>query len=73
MDVMTSLLWKLRRVAADIRQTDVAASAGISTTRYSAIERGEQEPTKLEVQLIERFLPPLPAVVMGRLATGATT
>lgn len=52
--------WKLRRIHADLRQQDVASVVGISTTRYSAIERGEQEPTDLERALIERLLPELP-------------
>jgi transcriptional regulator with XRE-family HTH domain len=54
------LRWRLRRVAADLRQQDVARRVGISTTRYSAIERGEQEPTALERSLVERVLPELP-------------
>ncbi len=56
------LLWKLRRVAADLRQQDVANSAGISTTRYSCIERGDHQPTELESGLIEQALPPFPAL-----------
>lgn len=59
--VPLSLQWKLRRVAADMRQLDVASSIGITTTRYSAIERGEQEPTELERTLIEQLLPGLPS------------
>lgn len=60
---MTQLLkWKLRRIAADIRQQDIAIRVGISTTRYSSIERGEKKPTLLEERLIEQFLPPLPTV-----------
>jgi len=60
-DLMTELLvWKLRRIAGGLRQQDIAARVGISTTRYSAIERGEQRPTDLDRKLIERFLPPLP-------------
>lgn len=55
-----SLSWKLRRVAAGIRQQDIALRAGLSTTRYSAIERGEHLPSDLEARLIEQFLPPLP-------------
>lgn len=55
------LRWKLRRVAAGLRQQDVANGAGISTTRYSNIERGEQAPTEMEVRLVERLLPPLPS------------
>jgi transcriptional regulator with XRE-family HTH domain len=56
-----SLNWKLRRVAAGIRQQDIALRAGMSTTRYSAIERGEYVPSELEARLIDQFLPPLPA------------
>jgi transcriptional regulator with XRE-family HTH domain len=54
------LLWKLRRVAAGLRQQDVARSVGISTTRYSAIERGEEDATEMDCILIERILPLLP-------------
>ena len=54
------LLWKLRRVAAGLRQQDVARSVGISTTRYSAIERGEEDPTDMDRMLIEKTLPLLP-------------
>ena len=59
-EMTLSLNWKLRRVASKQRQQDVAAAAGISTTRYSAIERGEASPTALETRLIDRFLPSLP-------------
>jgi len=52
--------WKLRRIYADLRQQDVASRVGISSTRYSAIERSELEPTHLERQLIEALLPELP-------------
>jgi len=65
----TALSWKLRRVAAEIRQQDIALGTGISTTRYSAIERGEQNPTELEIRLIEQFLPQLPGVVSGPART----
>jgi transcriptional regulator with XRE-family HTH domain len=54
------LLWKLRRVAAGLRQQDVARSVGISTTRYSAIERGEETPDETDRKLIEETLPLLP-------------
>lgn len=57
------LLWKLRRIAAGLRQQDIASAAGMSTTRYSAIERGEQQPTDLDRNLIECKLPPLPSAV----------
>jgi transcriptional regulator with XRE-family HTH domain len=58
---MTKLLnWKLRRVAAGIRQQDIALRAGMSTTRYSAIERGEHLPSELEARLIDQGLPSLP-------------
>ena len=55
-----ALEWKLRRTAAGLRQQDVAGRIGVSTTRYSAIERDEQEPTGLEAKLINDLLPPLP-------------
>jgi len=55
------LLWRLRRMIGGLRQQDVAARLGIATTRYSAIERGEKEPTDLERALIERLLPELPS------------
>lgn len=61
-----SLHWKLRRVAAGLRQQDVAARVGISTTRYSAIERGDQDPSDLDRKLIERILPPLSFVDMSK-------
>lgn len=54
------MIWRLRRVAAGLRQQDIAARAGITTTRLSAIERGEQEPSELDQRLIERLLPDLP-------------
>lgn len=55
-----SLVWKLRRVAAGLRQQDVACMVGISTTRYSAIERGEVQPSPVDRDFIERTLPLLP-------------
>jgi|HubBroStandDraft_6_1064221.scaffolds.fasta_scaffold106653_1 transcriptional regulator with XRE-family HTH domain len=60
-----ALHWKLRRIASDLRQQDVANRVGISATRYSGIERGEVTPTDLERQLLDVNLPPLslPAVV----------
>ena len=56
------LNWKLRRVAAGLRQQDVAVRAGMSSTRYSALERGEAIPTDLDTKLIEKALPPMPDV-----------
>jgi transcriptional regulator with XRE-family HTH domain len=53
------LIWKLRRVAAGLRQTDVAQRMGITTTRLSQIERGEEQPSPHDRQLIEHVLPPL--------------
>lgn len=61
-----ALDWKLRRVASGFRQLDVSRATGISMTRYSGIERGEQDPTELETRLIERFLPPLPSIRCDR-------
>lgn len=57
------LLWKLRRVAADLRQQDVSHSTGITTSHYSAMERGEEFPSELERELIEKALPQLPAIL----------
>jgi len=50
-------LWKLRRVAAGLRQIDVARNVGITPTRLSQLERGEVEPSPLDVRLLERELP----------------
>jgi hypothetical protein len=61
-DITQSLGWKLRRVAAGIRQQDIALRAGMSATRYSAIERGERIPSELEGRLIDQFLPPVPGL-----------
>jgi transcriptional regulator with XRE-family HTH domain len=57
--------WKLRRIAAGLRQQDVALQVGISTTRYSAIERGELKPSDLDLKLIERTLPLLPGQLLA--------
>ena len=54
------MAWKLRRVAAGIRQQDLAGRAGMATTRYSAIERGDLQPTSADVEHIEHVLPALP-------------
>lgn len=58
------MIWKLRRVAAGMRQQDLAGRAGMATTRYSAIERGELEPTSADVEHIEHVLPPLSAEIL---------
>jgi transcriptional regulator with XRE-family HTH domain len=58
---------KLRRVAARKRQQDIAPQVGISTTRYSAIERGEAEASDLERQLLDQVLP---ALTIAPLAVG---
>jgi len=71
-EMTQGLSWKLRRVASGIRQQDIASRAGIATTSYSAIERGEKPPTELEVRLIEQFLPPLPGAVLGTHSTEAS-
>ena len=57
------LYWKLKRIAAGYRQQDIAARIGISTSRYSALERGEAGPKDWEVKAVEKFLPPLPQSV----------
>lgn len=54
------LNWKLRRIAAGLRQQDMASQVGMSTSRYSAIERGDVEPTAEEREDIEKSLPSLP-------------
>jgi transcriptional regulator with XRE-family HTH domain len=53
------MILKLRRVAAGLRQQDVAARAGMSAAKYSSIERGEREPSETECQLIGNVLPVL--------------
>lgn len=53
--------WKLRRVAACIRQRDVASRAGLTVARYGGIERGEIKPSDEERRSIEAILPPLPS------------
>jgi transcriptional regulator with XRE-family HTH domain len=57
--MLTRLDWKLRRIAAGYRQQDIAARIGVSSTRYSALERGEAEPTNWEIEAVEKLLPPL--------------
>jgi transcriptional regulator with XRE-family HTH domain len=60
MDIKTqALLWKLRRIAAGLRQQDVASRVGIATSRYSAIERGELQPNDEDKKFIENALPKL--------------
>jgi hypothetical protein len=55
--------WKLRRIAAGYRQQDIAARVGITSTRYSVLERGEAEPKDWEDNAVEKLLPPLPQAV----------
>jgi transcriptional regulator with XRE-family HTH domain len=64
-DMANRLVWKLRRIAANLRQQDVASLVGISTTRYSAIERGEQQASPRDRELIERMLPELPSQILN--------
>ena len=54
------LIWTLRRIAAGLRQQDVARNTGLSISRYSSLERGDAMPSQLDRQLIESVLPPLP-------------
>jgi transcriptional regulator with XRE-family HTH domain len=61
------MIWKLRRVAAGFRQQDVAARAGMAATRYSAIERGELEPSPSDVEYIETALPSLPPELVAQI------
>lgn len=60
------LMWKLRRVAAGRRQTDVAQEVGVSSTRLSQLERGETVPTALECNLLEQALPTLDLAAEAR-------
>lgn len=53
---MAALAWKLQRIASGMRQQDMARKIGLSTTRYSAIERGEFTATALERRAIEDVL-----------------
>ncbi len=59
--------WRVRRVAAGLRQLDVCLAAGISQARFSGIERGEVQPTEAERREVERILPPLPRPVVEEL------
>lgn len=67
LDKRQGMNWKLRRIAARLRQQDVASLIGVSTTRYSALERGEEQPSRLDLELIERALPPLPGPVLAKI------
>lgn len=51
--------WKLRRVAAGLRQQDVAGIVGINTARFGQLERGEAEPRGWVRNAIEAALPSL--------------
>ena len=64
--------WRVRRVAADLRQLDVCLAVGISQTRYSALERGEAKPTEVERQEIELVLPPLSPEIEEQILCGGT-
>ncbi len=66
------MAWKVRRIAAGLRQQDLAGRAGMATTRYSAIERGELEPTGADVEHIERVLPSLPSELAKEVRVAAS-
>ena len=51
-----NLSWRIRRVALDLRQRDVADLAGISQARYSVLERSDDSPTRDESIAVERIL-----------------
>jgi hypothetical protein len=55
----TALRWKLRRIAAGLRQQDIARECGLPLTRYNLIERGLRAATEFERELIEKELPKL--------------
>jgi transcriptional regulator with XRE-family HTH domain len=67
MGTFSPLNWKLRRIAGSLRQQDVAARAGMSTTRYSAFERGEKIPSEVDRQMIEAVLPSLNEGMLGEV------
>jgi transcriptional regulator with XRE-family HTH domain len=67
MDRRVQLNWKLRRIAAGLRQQDLSVILGMSASRYSAIERGDLLPTNDEYRDVEQLLPPLPATVLQNL------
>jgi transcriptional regulator with XRE-family HTH domain len=58
---MAALTLKLRRIAAGMRQMDLARRTGLTTTRLSEIERGVRRATALEQRVIEEVLPELAA------------
>ena len=66
------MAWKIRRVAAGIRQQDLASRAGMTSTRYSAIERGDLQPTSADVEHIERVLPALPPKLAREVRVSAS-
>jgi transcriptional regulator with XRE-family HTH domain len=53
---LNALEIKLRRIALGWRQQDLAALVGMSTTRLSAIERGERKPRLDEVNSLAAVL-----------------
>jgi transcriptional regulator with XRE-family HTH domain len=57
------LQWKLRRIAAGLRQQDLARRTGMPTSLLSAIERGDRAPSALECSLVDKVLPPLVATL----------
>ena len=66
------LVWKLRRVAAGMRQQDLASRAGMAATRYSAIERGELEPSPSDMKYIEAALPALPPELVAQILSASS-
>ena len=60
-DLPRGLWLRLRRLAAGLRQVDVAHAIGVSATYLSAVERGEICPNEAEVRLLDHLLPELPS------------
>ena len=56
MRTLSGIEIKLRRIALGWRQQDLAALVGISTTRLSALERGERNPRLDEVKSLAMAL-----------------
>lgn len=54
--------WKALRKARRLRQCDLGPMAGMSTSLYSQIERGEVEPTPWHRECLEKILEAYPVI-----------
>lgn len=64
---VSPMIWKIRRIAAGLRQQDLAARSGMSSTRYSGIERGEVQASETDIEMLERVLPAISPTVIEEL------